>query len=150
MTATALEALGVALIALGIAVTAVTVYGVVRMSGLYTRLQAASKASMLGAVAILAASVGTRDGATIARAVVVALFLLLTTPVAAHAIAQTAYRRDRAGADAGSDADSEWGSTSMSPSSDEEEAGSPAATRRTPNSSSRSTSRPSTAPNCDS
>jgi multicomponent Na+:H+ antiporter subunit G len=152
VTATALEALGVALIALGIAVTAVTVYGVVRMSGLYTRLQAASKASMLGAVAILAASVGTRDGATIARAVVVALFLLLTTPVAAHAIAQTAYRRDRASSEGGSGADSDWGSTSMSaPSPDaEEEAGSPAATRRTPNSSSRSTSRPSTAPNCDS
>lgn len=96
MIGTVLEALGVALIALGIVVTAVTVYGVVRMRGLYTRLQAASKASMLGAVAILAASVGTRDGATIARAAVVALFLLLTTPIAAHAIAQAAYRRDRA------------------------------------------------------
>lgn len=99
MIASVLEGLGVALIALGIATTAVTVYGVVRMSGLYTRLQAASKASMLGAVAILAASIGTRDGATIARAVVVALFLLLTTPVAAHAIAQAAYRRDREGDD---------------------------------------------------
>ncbi|HST42637.1 MAG TPA: monovalent cation/H(+) antiporter subunit G [Conexibacter sp.] len=134
MTATALEALGVALIALGIATTAVTVYGVVRMSGLYTRLQAASKASMLGAVAILAASVGTRDGATIARAVVVALFLLLTTPVAAHAIAQAAYRRDR----------------EASRSSEEEAAAEADASRRTPNSSSRSTSRPITAPNCDS
>lgn len=133
MTATALEALGVVLIALGIVTTAVTVYGVVRMSGLYTRLQAASKASMLGAVAILAASVGTRDGATIARAVVVALFLLLTTPVAAHAIAQAAYRRDREAS-----------------SSEEEAAAEADASRRTPNSSSRSTSRPITAPNCDS
>ncbi|MDW5595706.1 monovalent cation/H(+) antiporter subunit G [Conexibacter stalactiti] len=101
MIATVLEVLGVALIALGIATTAITVYGVVRMRGLYTRLQAASKASMLGAVAILAASIGTRDGATIARAVVVALFLLLTTPVAAHAIAQAAYRRDREAQTAG-------------------------------------------------
>lgn len=129
MIATALEMLGVALVALGIATTAVTVYGVVRMRGLYTRLQAASKASMLGAVAILAASVGTRDGATIARAVVVALFLLLTTPVAAHAIAQAAYRRDREGSSAEAEPD---------------------ASRRTPNSSSRSTSSPMTAPNCDS
>lgn len=95
MIGVVLEALGVALIAVGILTTGVTVYGVVRLSGLYTRLQAASKASMLGAVAILAASIGTRDGAIIARAVVVALFLLLTTPVAAHAIAQAAYRRDR-------------------------------------------------------
>lgn len=91
-----LEGLGVALIVLGLLVTGVTVYGVVRMKGLYPRLQAASKASMLGAVAILAASVGTRDGATIARAAVVALFLLLTTPIAAHAIANAAYERDRA------------------------------------------------------
>jgi multicomponent Na+:H+ antiporter subunit G len=118
---TALDVLGVALIALGIVVTGVTVYGVVRMRGLYSRLQAASKASMLGAVAILAASVGTHDGATIARAVVVALFLLLTTPIAAHAIAQAAYRRDAS-----------------------------LRNRRSPNSSSRSTASPSTAPNCDS
>jgi multicomponent Na+:H+ antiporter subunit G len=96
VTGTLLEALGIALIALGIVVSAVTVFGVVRMRGLYPRLQAASKAAMLGAVAILAASVGTRDAGTISRAALVALFLLLTTPVAAHAIAQAAYRRDRA------------------------------------------------------
>lgn len=95
MIDTLLEAIGIALVALGIVTIAVTVYGVVRMKGLYSRLQAASKASMLGAVAILAASIGTGDGAIVARAAVVALFLLLTTPIAAHAIAQAAYRRDR-------------------------------------------------------
>lgn len=115
MIGTALEAVGVALIALGIVVTAVTVYGVVRMNGLYSRLQAASKASMLGAVAILAASVGTRDGATIARAAVVALFLLLTTPIAAHAIAQAAYRRDRAEAEAGAPGAPQTGAASGEP-----------------------------------
>lgn len=92
---TLLEALGVGLIGLGVLVMGVTVYGVVRLKGLFPRLQAASKASMLGAVAILAASIGTRDGATIARAVVVALFLLLTTPIAAHAIANAAYEREK-------------------------------------------------------
>lgn len=101
MIETALEVVGVALIALGLVVTAVTVYGVVRMNGLYVRLQAASKAAMLGTVAILAGSVGTGDGTTIARAVIVILFLLLTTPVAAHAIVQAAYRRDRRDAAAG-------------------------------------------------
>lgn len=89
------ELLGSALIVLGVVVTAITVYGVVRLKGLFTRLQVASKASMLGTVAILAASIGTRDGATIGRAFVVALFLLLTTPVAAHAIGQAAYRREQ-------------------------------------------------------
>lgn len=96
MIGTLLDILGVGLIVIGVTVMAITVYGVVRMKGLYVRLQAASKAAMLGAVAILAASVGTGDNATIARAVIVSLFLLLTTPVAAHVIAQSAYRRDQA------------------------------------------------------
>lgn len=96
MISTLLEVLGVALIAIGIVVMAITVYGVVRLKGLYVRLQAASKAAMLGAVAILAASVGTGDATMVARAVIVSLFLLLTTPIAAHVIAQAAYRRDGA------------------------------------------------------
>ncbi len=96
MIDTLLAVLGVALIALGVSVIGVTVYGVIRLRGLYPRLQAASKGAMLGTVAILAASIGTGDGETIGRCVVVALFLLLTTPVAAHAIGQAAYRRDGA------------------------------------------------------
>lgn len=105
MIDTLLDVLAVGLIALGLLVTGVTVYGVVRMQGLYVRLQAASKAAMLGTVAILAASIGTGDGSTIARAVIVILFLLLTTPVAAHAIVQAAYRRDREAAETGDDVD---------------------------------------------
>jgi multicomponent Na+:H+ antiporter subunit G len=92
---TALEVDSVALIALGVLTTAATAIGVVRMKGLYPRLQAASKTSALGAVAILAGSIGTRDGATIARAIVVAVFMLLTAPVSAHAIGRAAYLRDR-------------------------------------------------------
>lgn len=105
MIETLLDLLAVGLIALGLIVTGVTVFGVVRMKGLYVRLQAASKAAMLGTVAILAASIGTGDGATIARAVIVILFLLLTTPVAAHAIVQAAYRRDRRAVETEADAD---------------------------------------------
>lgn len=90
-----LEILGVVLIALGVFVTGLSVYGVVRMRGLYARLHAASKASVMGTVAILAASIGTHDGAMVGRAVLVAAFLLLTAPVAAHVIANAAYRRER-------------------------------------------------------
>lgn len=95
MIETILQILGVALIALGVVVIAVTVYGVVRLRGLYPRLQAASKGAMFGTVSILAASIGTADLETIGRCGVVALFLLLTTPVAAHAIGQAAYRREQ-------------------------------------------------------
>lgn len=108
MIETLLDVVSVALIALGLTVTGVTVIGVVRMKGLYVRLQAASKAAMLGTVAILAASIGTGDGTTIARAAIVILFLLLTTPVAAHAIVQAAYRRDQ-------EADTSTSSTSETP-----------------------------------
>lgn len=101
MIESALDLLGIALITLGLTVTGVTIYGVVRMKGLSVRLQAASKAAMLGTVAILAASVGTGDGNTIARAAIVILFLLLTTPVAAHAIIQAAYRRDQGSDESG-------------------------------------------------
>jgi multicomponent Na+:H+ antiporter subunit G len=41
------------------------------------------------------AAVGTRDGAMITRAVLVGAFLVLTSPVSAHAIANAAYRRER-------------------------------------------------------
>lgn len=90
-----LEVLGVVLIAVGLFVTGLSVYGVVRMKGLYARLHAASKASVMGTVAILAASIGMRDGAMVGRAVLVAAFLLLTAPIAAHVIANAAYRRER-------------------------------------------------------
>lgn len=90
-----LQAIGVALIAVGVFVTGLSVYGVVRMRGLYARLHAASKASVMGTVAILAASIGMRDGAMIGRAIVIAAFLLLTAPIAAHAIANAAYRREQ-------------------------------------------------------
>ena len=96
MIETALDVLAVMLLALGIAVMTITVYGVVRLRGLYPRLQAAGKAAMLGTVAILAASIGTGDGDTIVRSLVVALFLLFTTPVASHLIAKAAYRREQA------------------------------------------------------
>lgn len=95
MIASLFEVLGVVLIVVGVLVTVLSIYGVVRMTGLYARLHAASKASVMGTVAILAASIGTRDGAMIGRAIVVALFLLLTAPIAAHAIANAAYRRER-------------------------------------------------------
>lgn len=90
-----LEATGVVLIVVGVLVTVLSIVGVVRMRGLYARLHAASKASVMGTVAILAASIGTRDGSMIGRAILVAVFLLLTTPIAAHAIANAAYRRER-------------------------------------------------------
>lgn len=90
-----LEWLGVALLAFGLLVCAVAVLGVIRLRGLYGRLHAAGKASALGVVAVLAASVGGGSVEIAARAALVAAFLLLTAPVAAHAIASAAYEAER-------------------------------------------------------
>lgn len=82
-----------ALIVLGLLVTTLGVVGMFRMPDVYTELHAASKAVSLGIVAFLASSVAAGDGAIAARAALIAVFLVLTTPVGAHAIARAAYLR---------------------------------------------------------
>ncbi len=81
------------LVVLGVFVMTVGVYGVIRMPDTYTRLHAASKAVFLGVVSLLVASAVTGDEEIILRAVLVAAFLILTTPVSAHVIARAAYQR---------------------------------------------------------
>lgn len=82
-----------ALVILGVAVITVGVYGMIRMPDTYTRLHAASKAVFLGVISLLAASVVTGQPAIILRVILIALFLLMTSPVSAHVIGQAAYRR---------------------------------------------------------
>lgn len=66
--------------------------GVLRMPDLYMRLQVASKASSLGAGCILAAAALVfGDLGTAVRAVLIMVFIFLTTPVSAHLIGRAAY-----------------------------------------------------------
>jgi multicomponent Na+:H+ antiporter subunit G len=82
------------LIVLGLSILTIGVYGIVRLPDVYTQLHAASKAGFLGIAALLAAAAVQGDGAIIARALLIVALLALTTPVAAHAIARAAYRRE--------------------------------------------------------
>ena len=67
--------------------------GIVVMSDVYTRMQAASKAVTLGATSVaLAAAVHFQDPAVTARCVLVAVFLVVTVPATSHLIARAAYR----------------------------------------------------------
>lgn len=67
--------------------------GVLRLPDLYTRMHAASKAGVVGAgLGLLALALASGEGSVILRAVLGILFLLLTTPVAAHLLARAAYR----------------------------------------------------------
>ncbi len=77
----------------GLAVITVGVYGALRMPDIYTRLHAASKAAFLGVSAMLVAVAITGSLASVTKAMLIIGLLALTTPVAAHVIAQAAHRR---------------------------------------------------------
>jgi multicomponent Na+:H+ antiporter subunit G len=81
------------LVILGILVMTVGVYGVIRMPDAYTKLHATSKAVFLGVVSLCASSAATGDTAIIYRAILIAAFLVVTTPISAFVIARAAYLR---------------------------------------------------------
>lgn len=66
--------------------------GVVRMPDLFMRMQAATKAATLGVGCMLVAvAIHFDDLAVTTRALLVAVFVLITAPVGAHVIARAAY-----------------------------------------------------------
>jgi multicomponent Na+:H+ antiporter subunit G len=66
--------------------------GIVRMPDLFTRMQAATKASTLGLGCVLAAAaIALADSSTFVRAVSIGAFVMLTSPVSNHVIARAAY-----------------------------------------------------------
>ena len=81
------------LVILGVAVMTVGVYGMIRMPDTYTKLHAASKMVFLGVVSLLFSSVVTGDARVVLRCVLIAAFLVVTTPVSAHVIAKAAFLR---------------------------------------------------------
>lgn len=81
----------VVLAAGGVFFAAVAAVGVLRLPDLYTRAHSASKSETLGAVLSLAAvAVAFGGGIESVKAVLLLLFMFLTNPTAAHAIARAA------------------------------------------------------------
>lgn len=93
-----------ALVGAGLIVMTLGVVGVYRMPDTYAKLHAQSKTAAFGAIAlVLAAVLAGRPPASL-RGLLIVVFLLLTAPVAAHAIARAAWRsgeRMRGGGDGG-------------------------------------------------
>jgi multicomponent Na+:H+ antiporter subunit G len=86
------DVLTATLLSVGSLFTLLAAVGVVRMPDLFTRMQTASKATTLGVASIvLASAVHFRDLGTSVRALLITVFLFLTAPVAAHAIARAAH-----------------------------------------------------------
>jgi multicomponent Na+:H+ antiporter subunit G len=66
--------------------------GLVRFPDVYNRLQASTKCVTLGTILLLAGvAVITGLSATAAKAIICAVFILITSPTAAHAIAKGSY-----------------------------------------------------------
>lgn len=66
--------------------------GVLRMPDLFTRMQAATKATTLGLGCLLgAAAIALADSSSVMRAACIGAFVMLTSPVSNHVIARAAY-----------------------------------------------------------
>lgn len=78
------------LVVLGVAIMTLGVIGIIRMPDVYTKMHAASKAVFLGTISFAMASIVTNDWQIIARVILIAGILMITTPVASQVIAQAA------------------------------------------------------------
>jgi multicomponent Na+:H+ antiporter subunit G len=81
---------GLALI--GATLVLLAAIGIIRMPDLFTRMQAATKASTLGLGCLLAAvAIEIADFSSVVRALSIGAFVMLTSPVSNHVIARAAY-----------------------------------------------------------
>jgi len=86
------ELITVVLLFVGTLFTLLAAIGILRMPDVFMRMQVATKAATLGVACVaLAAATHFGDLATIARSLLIVLFLYLTAPVAAHTIGRAAY-----------------------------------------------------------
>ncbi|HVW33893.1 MAG TPA: monovalent cation/H(+) antiporter subunit G [Acidimicrobiia bacterium] len=88
------EAVAATLLAVGLVFSLSGAVGIVRMPDVYTRLQCSTKNITLGALPVLIAlAVAKGLGSTYAaRALVVALLLMVVSPLASHVLSRAAYK----------------------------------------------------------
>ena len=86
------DIIGYTLIIIGILFNIFGCIGLVRFPDVYNRLQASTKCVTLGTILLLlGVAVASGSGATSGKAVICAVFILITSPTAAHAIAKGSY-----------------------------------------------------------
>ncbi|MBN1125461.1 MAG: Na+/H+ antiporter subunit G [Sedimentisphaerales bacterium] len=86
------DIIGYILITIGILFDIFGCIGLVRFPDVYNRLQASTKCVTLGTILLLmGVALASNDGATASKALVCAVFILITSPTGAHAIARGAY-----------------------------------------------------------
>jgi multicomponent Na+:H+ antiporter subunit G len=86
------EIIGYILISIGILFDIFGCIGLVRFPDVYNRLQAATKCVTLGTIMLLVGvAIASGHPAMAAKAIICAVFIILTSPTAAHAVAKGAY-----------------------------------------------------------
>jgi multicomponent Na+:H+ antiporter subunit G len=85
------DLLGLGALAFGLFFSIVGIVGLIRFPDVYCRIHASGKVATLGLVGLLAASAIAMPQ-TALKALALALFVVITSPVASHAIASAAYR----------------------------------------------------------
>ncbi len=86
------EIIGYILIVIGIMFDVFGCIGLVRFPDVYNRLQASTKCVTLGTILLLlGVAIAGDSGAMGAKAIICAVFIMVTAPTAAHAIAKGAY-----------------------------------------------------------
>lgn len=89
-----LDLVGMALLGGGLLLATVGLVGLLRMENIFAQLHAAGLVTGPALLLLLVASVGTGTGELITSAALVAAFVLVTAPLAAHVIADVAHRRE--------------------------------------------------------
>lgn len=79
------------LVVIGLAFMTLGIVGMIRMPDIYTQLHAASKSAFLGVVSLSVAAMLVGGETMIMRLALLCVLVLLTTPVASHAIGRGAY-----------------------------------------------------------
>ena len=89
-----LDVVASALLFTGLTLTTIGLYGMLRLPEMLQQLHAAALVTGPGIVLTLLAAVGSRNAEVVTSAALLLLFVLVTSPLSAHAIAQAALRRD--------------------------------------------------------
>jgi multicomponent Na+:H+ antiporter subunit G len=88
-----LDIVGAVLLALGLLLATIGLYGLLRMPDIFHQLHPAGLVTGPAVILVLLASVAGGSAEIITSAALVVLFVLITSPLSAHAIAQASRRR---------------------------------------------------------
>lgn len=88
------DVLAVTLLALGLLLATIGLYGLLKMPDLLHQLHPAGLVTGPAVILILLASIATASTETVTSAALVVLFVLITSPLSSHAIARAAYRSE--------------------------------------------------------